>query len=159
MESLDHRSHWFASENQGADIAMADLNGDGRPEVIVFQIDSPEGANQGYCRVGWSLDAAGQVTGGWSPWIAVPDWFAWENQGAGIAIADLDGNGRPEMVVFQVDSPAGLNAGYYRVGWNLDADGQVSGGWSEWMRPTGSPGRTRERGSRSPISTATVAPN
>ena len=51
-----------------------------------------------------------------------------------IAIADLDGNGRPELVVFQVDSPAGLNAGYYRVGWNLDADGQVTGGWSEWMR-------------------------
>ena len=99
-----------------------------------MQIDSPEGANQGYYRVGRSLDAAGQVTGGWSPWIAVPDWFAWENQGAGIAIADLDGNGRPALVVFQVDSPAGLNAGYYRVGWNLDADGQVTGGWSEWMR-------------------------
>lgn len=125
---------WFAWENQGADIAVADLNGDGRPELILFQIDSPEGANQGYYRVGWSLDGAGQVTGGWSPWIAVPDWFAWENQGAGIAIADLDGDGRPELVVFQVDAPEALNAGYYRVGWNLDADGQITGGWSEWMR-------------------------
>ncbi len=125
---------WFSWDNQGADISVADLNGDGQPELIVLQIDSPEGANQGYYRVGWSLDGAGQVTGGWSPWIAVPDWFAWENQGAGIAIADLDGNGRPELVVFQVDSPAGLNAGHYRVGWNLDAGGQVTGGWSEWMR-------------------------
>jgi hypothetical protein len=24
--------------------------------------------------------------------IAVPDWFSWENQGAGIAVTDLDGD-------------------------------------------------------------------
>jgi hypothetical protein len=125
---------WFSWENQGAGSAVADLNGDGRPELIVFQIDSPVGQNQGYYRVGWSLDEAGNVTGGWSPWIAVPDWFSWENQGAGIAVADLDNNGRPELIVFQVDSPAALNVGYYRVGWNLGVDGSVSGGWSAWMR-------------------------
>lgn len=125
-------SDWFSWENQGADIAIADLNNDGRPELIVFQIDSPPGANQGYYRIGWNLDGNGNVTGGWSDWIAVPDWFAFENQGGGIAVADLNNDGRPELVVFQVDSPEGLNQGYYRVGWNLGLDGLVTGGWSDW---------------------------
>jgi hypothetical protein len=85
---------WFSWENQGAGSAVADLNGDGRPELIVFQIDSPAGQNQGCYRVGWNLNEAGNVTAGWSPWIAVSDWFPWENQGSDITVADLDGNGR-----------------------------------------------------------------
>jgi hypothetical protein len=37
-----------------------------------------------------------------------------------VAVADLDGNGRPDLVVFHVDSPVGANAGFYRVGRGLD---------------------------------------
>lgn len=28
----------------------------------------------------------------------VPNWTSWENQGAGVAVADLDGDGRPELL-------------------------------------------------------------
>ena len=35
-------------------------------------IDNPAGKNQGYYRIGKTLDANGNVTGGWSPWIPVP---------------------------------------------------------------------------------------
>jgi hypothetical protein len=124
---------WFPWENQGAGVAVADLDGNGQPDLIVFQIDNPIGQNAGYYRVGWNLNAAGNVTGGWGPWIAVPDWFPFENQGGAITVADLDSNGRPELVVFQVDAPPGKNEGYYRIGWNLDAGGNVSGGWSPWQ--------------------------
>ena len=108
---------WFPWQNQGAGCALADLNGDGQLELIVLQIDNPAGVNQAYYRVGWAVDSTGQVTAGWSPWIAVPDWFAWENQGADIAVADLNGDGRPELILFQIDSPEAANQGYYRVGW------------------------------------------
>jgi FG-GAP repeat len=88
---------------------------------------------------------------------AVPDWFPFQNAGAGLAVGDVDGDGRPDLVVLMVDDPPGQNAGYYRVGWGVDHDGAVAGGWSGWTAvPTGSPGRTRAPGSRSPMSMATA---
>jgi FG-GAP repeat len=59
--------------------------------------------------------------------IAVPDWFSWQNESAGVAVADLNGDGRPELVVFMIDhATPGPNAGWYRIGRNLDQAGNVS---------------------------------
>jgi hypothetical protein len=124
---------WFPFENQGAGVAVADLDGDGRPEILVFMIDNPGGQNQGYYRVGHKLDADGVVTGGWGDWVPIPDWFPWENQHGGVAVADLDGDGRPELVVLMVDNAPQKNQGYYRVGRKLDGAGAVTGGWSDWQ--------------------------
>jgi hypothetical protein len=60
----------------------------------------------------------------------VPNWFSWENQGAGVAVADLTGNGRPDIVVFTIDNPPGVNRAIYQVGRDLDANGVATGGWS-----------------------------
>ena len=38
---------------------------------------------------------------------AVPGWFGAEDQGADVGIADVSGNGRPDLVVFHVDSRSG----------------------------------------------------
>ena len=122
---------WFGHANQGGGVALADLDGDGRPELIVFHIDNPGGENRGYYRIGWKLDASGNVTGGWSAPIAIPGWFGHENQGGGVAIGDLNGDGRPELLVFHIDNPGGENRGYYRVGWSINNHGEVVGGWSD----------------------------
>ena len=46
----------------------------------------------------------------------IPDWTSWENQGGGVAVADLDGDGSPELIVLRVDHPANdNNVGFYRV--------------------------------------------
>ena len=121
---------WFGAENQGAGIAIADLNRNGRPDLIVFHIDNPSGQNRGYYRIGWNLDTKGNVTGGWSEMKQIPGSFGAENQGAGIAIADLNGNGRPDLIVFHIDNPSGENRGYYRIGFNLDSNGNATN-WSE----------------------------
>src|SRR4030081_2074707 len=126
--------NWFSFENQGAGAAVADLDGDGRPELIVFMIDNPAGQNQGYYRVGRKLDVGGVVTGGWGEWTPIPDWFPFENQHGGVAVADLDGDGQPELIVFMIDNPAGQNQGFYRVGRKLDANGIVTAGWSGWQQ-------------------------
>ncbi|MGH3913789.1 MAG: galactose oxidase-like domain-containing protein [Pseudonocardiaceae bacterium] len=123
---------WFPYENQGGDIAVADISGSGRPDLVVMMVDAPAGQNAGYYRVGHDLAADGTVTGGWGPWLPVPDWRFWENQGAGIAVADLDGDGRPELLVFSVDNPEGQNGGYYTIGWHLEPTARARDGWSAW---------------------------
>lgn len=125
---------WFGAENQGAGVSLADLNGNGTLDLIVCHIDNPGGENHGYYRIGWNLDANGDVTGGWSAIKPIPGWFGYENQGGGIAVADLNADGRPELIVYHIDNPGGENRGYFRIGWNLDAAGNVTGGWSD-VRP------------------------
>ncbi|WP_202873964.1 matrixin family metalloprotease [Kribbella speibonae] len=120
---------WFGAEDQGAGIALGDISGSGRSDLVVFHVDNPGGDNHGYYRIGWDIDANGNVTN-WSDIRSVPGWFGWENQGAAIALADISGNGSLDLVVFHLDNPAGDNHGYYRIGWNLDKDGAVTGGWS-----------------------------
>jgi hypothetical protein len=82
-------------------------------------------------RIGRKLDANGNVTGGWTPWIDVPDWFSWDNQGAGVAVIDLDKNGHPDLLIFQIDNAVEQNQAFYKIGKNLDINGNVAE-WSLW---------------------------
>ncbi|MGP4046141.1 galactose oxidase-like domain-containing protein [Streptomyces sp. 2A115] len=124
---------WFSHENQGAGVAVADLDGDGRHDLLVFMVDNPPGQNRGLFRIGRGLSADGAVTGGWTPWADVPGWFSHENQGAGVALADLNADGRQDLVVAMVDGAAQQNRGLFRIGRGLTADGAVTGGWTPWI--------------------------
>jgi hypothetical protein len=124
---------WFCWENQGAGVAVAEVTGSGRPDLIVLMVDGAQQQNRGLYRIGRDLDADATVTGGWTPWIDVPDWFSWENQGAGVAVADVTGSGLPDLVVFMVDSGIQANRGLYRIGVDLDQNGVVTGGWMPWI--------------------------
>lgn len=123
---------WISWENEGGNIAVADLGNTGQPDLIVFRIDSPPQANRGFYRIGHNLNSNGVITGGWTPWIEVPEWNSWENQGGSIAVADLSGNGNNDLIIFQIDNPQGINRGLYRIGRDIDANGVVHGGWSQW---------------------------
>ncbi|HEV7442066.1 MAG TPA: galactose oxidase-like domain-containing protein [Steroidobacteraceae bacterium] len=124
---------WFSSENQGTGIAVGDIDRDGKQDIVVFMIDNPAGQNGGFYRVGKAIDVNGNVAGGWGPWITIPDWFSFENQHGAITLADLDGDGNPELIVLMVDNPPGNNRGLYRIGRKLDANANVTGGWTPWL--------------------------
>jgi hypothetical protein len=126
---------WPSAENQGADCAVADVDGDGAPELVLLVVDNPGGQNAGLYRTA-ALDADG-TAGGWGPWVPVPDWFAWENAGAGLAVGDLDGDGTPELLVLQVDAAVGRNDAHYSVGWHLDDRGRPADGWGPWRKVPG----------------------
>jgi hypothetical protein len=131
---------WFGDEDQGAGVAIGNINGNSQPDLIVFHIDNPDGENAGYYRIGWDLDTNALPTGSWSNIKQVPGWFGWEDQGGGIAITDINGNSQPDLIVFHIDNPDGENAGYYRIGWDLDINGDTSNwsnikqvpGWFGW---------------------------
>jgi hypothetical protein len=180
---------WFGDDNDGGGITVADINNNGKPDLVVMSIDDPSGKNGGYYRIGWDLDAYGQAsswgdhqsipwrgdhqqgagitaadvngdhipdlivymiddssgenTGNycigymdstdnvskWTDSYSIPGWFGDNNDGGGITVADINGNGKPDLVAFSIDNPSGANGGYYRIGWDLDDEGKT-GNWS-----------------------------
>ncbi|MGH2732543.1 MAG: hypothetical protein ACRDJG_06345 [Actinomycetota bacterium] len=121
---------WFPHENQGAALAVMDLDGDGVLEMVVLQVDNPPGQNQAFYKVGKKLQVDGAIGGGWTSWLGVPGWFSWENQGAGIAAGIAAGNlddGR-RLIALSVDSPDGANTADFRVP-ERAGDPQTEGEW------------------------------
>jgi hypothetical protein len=119
---------WLSDENAGAGIAVADINGNGLRDVVVLKVDDPPGQNAASFRVGFGTDDELTV-GTWSPWMAVPDWNSWFNEGAGIAVADVSGNGRLDLVVFMIDGVpnAGTRAGTGSAGTSARAARSATG--------------------------------
>ena len=64
---------------------------------------------------------------------SIPDWFSIENQGGGVAIADISGTGHQDLIVFMIDNPLGQNRGLFRVGRKLDAANNVTDGYTPWI--------------------------
>lgn len=129
---------WRSFRDQGAAIAVADLDNDGNLEVVIFHIDdfhsdhqNPGLPNKGFYRVGRKLSTDGQVAA-WGDWKTI-DWESFFNQGGGVALADLDNNGQLDLIIFQIDNPLGENNGKYRVGWNIDVQGNIQDGWGPWF--------------------------
>src|ERR687896_452273 len=120
---------WFSWANQGAGVAVADLAG--QQHLVVLMVDDGPEQNRGVYRLGRGLAGNG-VQGDWTPWIDVPDWFSWANQGADVAVADLSGNGGRDLVVLMVDDGPQQNRGLYRIGRGLGADGTVTS-WTPWI--------------------------
>ncbi len=114
------------SESQGLGIAIADTPDTGTvPELFVFWVDNPSGANTVYYKVGWNINTSGDAAS-WStrftPGIAPGD----ETQGLGVSIGNWIGTSNPDVIVFWIDNPTGNNHGYYRVGQDISSTGSAT---------------------------------
>ena len=121
-------------EGAGAGVAIANLDSNSRPEMIMMAYDDPAQGNTFRYRVGRNLNANGIATS-WSGMVTVPG-VGWEGQGAGVAIGNIGGNSRPDMIFMAYDNPQQGNTFRYRVGRDLNSNG-VAASWSNLITVPG----------------------
>jgi VCBS repeat-containing protein len=114
---------------QGADAALADLDGNGMLEMLLMHADNPEGANTFRYHVAWNLDANGDPAGGWGFLQNSPP-MANNNAGAGAAIGDIDRNGDPDYLFAAIDKDSADKEFNYYIGWNVDSEYGLASSWS-----------------------------
>ncbi|SDS73717.1 DUF3892 domain-containing protein [Actinopolymorpha singaporensis] len=123
---------------------LADLDGDGRQELVVVYVSGAPADRRLYLRIGWRINPdSGAAEGGWSESVEVP----WETRtaatappvvGMGVSVDDLNGDLRPELTVLLLEQVGGAVRASYRIGWQLNARGKVTGGWSPIKQIPGS---------------------
>jgi hypothetical protein len=126
--ALDHRARALA-------VAVGHVTGGARPDLVVLTVRQPiPGAPcLAEYRIGRALDENGLPTGGWLGPYQLPDPFHPDVRGADLTLADLDGDGRPELVFAYGVSGADPehNRVHYRIGWGLTTDGRPAQGWTD----------------------------
>jgi hypothetical protein len=111
----------FGDTMSGGGVAVGDLDRDGKPEIVVFAIDNwKTGDDYWRYRIGRACD----LTSGaclWSPVQSVNSQAAAVLTGGGVAIGDLDGDGRPEILVSAIETrPGAVDRWQYAVGTSCD---------------------------------------
>ncbi|OLR92889.1 hypothetical protein [Actinokineospora bangkokensis] len=115
---------------QNATATLADLDGDGYQELIVAYVGGPTTARRLFLRIGWKLDpGTGAVQRGWGesvevPWPGRPANGAPTITGIAVAVADLNVDLRPEIVIAIAEQTGTSTTVSYRIGWNVNGRGR-----------------------------------
>ena len=81
------------------------------------------GANRFCYKIGCDLGTGGSATS-WSE-VVFAGGLGSENAGGGAAIADINGNGQPDLLLMAIDNPAGANSFQYKIGWDFGAKAYI----------------------------------
>ena len=112
---------------EGASIAIGNIGGDSRPDLVLMAYDAPDGANTFRYKIGYDLSSSGNARS-WTSTKTISG-VGHIGEGAGVAIANIDGNSRPELILMAYDAPNGANTFRYKIGYNLSTSGNASS-WS-----------------------------
>lgn len=112
--------------NQGAGVAIGDIDKNGRPDMILMGIDNPKGKNNFWYKVLYDIDENGYYSKESS--ILSISAEGWENSGGDIALCGLNNNGILDMVLLCTDKPttAGRAYRWYYVAYDLKPDGHYN---------------------------------
>lgn len=92
----------------GAGVDVADVNHDGRLDLIVMSHGGPSNGATFVVQVGFGLDATSGVVESWGPRSATAG-VGDRAEGAGIVAQDFDGDGDLEVAMMAYDAPTGQN--------------------------------------------------
>lgn len=112
--------------NEGGGVAIGDINGNGKPDMILMGIDAPRGINYFWYKVLFDIDENGYPLR--ESGVFTIQANGWDNAGGGIAISDLNKNGKPDIILLCADRPDNDTPAYlwYKVAYDLNSDGSYS---------------------------------
>ncbi|MFC2000580.1 RICIN domain-containing protein, partial [Chloroflexota bacterium] len=119
----------------GGGTAIADINGNGKPDLLLMGADDPGGGNSFWYYIGWDLKDDGNPTS-WSPMMS-QGGLGYHNAGGGAAIADINGDGKLDMLLTGVDNPKKSNSFWYYVGWDIEPETKTLARYKEDFMLTG----------------------
>ncbi|MCU0864283.1 MAG: hypothetical protein MUC36_10850 [Planctomycetes bacterium] len=117
-------------EADGADMTLAQLDSDPRPDLVLMHYDDPFGSNNFRTTIGWNLNTSG-LTLQWTDRAEIPvgPWGTQrygQPEGAGIAIANLNTDPRPDFVFMSYDYNSTAPGNLFFVAWERDWPGTSS---------------------------------
>jgi hypothetical protein len=118
----------IGNSNSGGGAALGDIDKNGRPDLVLMGVDNPEKGNAFRYSIGKNLDVTGKPAS-WTPVIQAPCYLGWSSAGGGAALADINSNGKLDLILSGIDNPTGANTFWCYVGWDIDINGNVTG-WS-----------------------------
>ncbi len=121
---------------QGAGVAIGDINRNGKKDIVLMAYDNPGGENTFRYRIGWDINLSNGEPTSWKTGYTTVAGVGVEGQGAGIELADIDGNGILDMILMAYDNSPGANTFRYKVGWNISTNG-VAASWSNKIEVSG----------------------
>lgn len=125
----------FSAQNvQCSGITFGSVRSPGSKDLVFVYIDKRKGATGLQYIIGFDVDASGAVTGGWSNPIDVFGWYGDEPTGVSVSLYDIDGNGMPELILYHMDNSDYTRNGFFRFGRDMDKDGNITKGLSNFVR-------------------------
>ena len=138
----------FPEESAGSGVALADINKNGKMDIVCMAVESRSGADRFVYTIGYDLDSNARAKE-WTSLMIGPT-LGHKNQGGGLSVADLDGNGKFEFVMMAIDNPDGANHFRYTIRWNFDPNAADAYEYNsdEWsaLRATGNIGHHNQGG-------------
>lgn len=129
-----HLKVGVGQNGEGAGVLTANINSNSIPDIVLMAYDAPSGPNQFTYQVGFDLDASGNPTS-WSN-VKVISGAGDYGAGADISVGDIDRNGVQDLILMAVDNPSGPNYFRYKVGFNINSNGDAAS-WSSLLSSPG----------------------